>query len=74
MSAPEQTAITDATNQVRQLLAQSKDPRTVLGRARPTVVAYHATLAAITAYQETLAHEQARAHGGVCRNCGRSPQ
>jgi hypothetical protein len=58
---------------VRKLLAASKNPRTVLGQMRPGPVAFHAAYEAVTVYRETLAHEEARRAGDVCRECGRVP-
>ena len=68
---PEQMAMGAATSAVRKILASAKNRRTLLGRARPTAVAYAATFTAIETYREALAHEQARRLGGICAQCGR---
>ena len=70
----EQLAMGAATRAVRRILASAKNPRTLLGQARPTTVAYHAAWEAVTVYRETLAHEQARRLGGICAQCGRIPE
>jgi hypothetical protein len=56
---PEQAAMRAATEAVRKILAQAKNPRTTLGRMSPTSVAYHAAWAAIEAHRDVL--EKARA-------------
>lgn len=57
---PEQAAMRAAADAVRKILAQAKNPRTVLGRMSPSGVAYHAAWAAIEAHRDTL--EKAKAH------------
>lgn len=69
--SPEQIATWEATKAVRRILASARNPRTVLGKAAPTVVAYHAAHHAVSVYREALAHERARRSGGACGNCGR---
>lgn len=51
---PEQAAMRAATEAVRKILAQAKNPRTVLGRMSPTGVACHAAWAAIEAHRDAL--------------------
>jgi hypothetical protein len=58
--SPEQVAMLAATKAVRQVLAQAKNPLTLLGRATATHVAYIAASDAIAAYQKALADERAR--------------
>lgn len=57
---PEQRAMWAATVAVRKILAQAKNPRTIVGKAEPTVVAYHVALAAVVAYRKTLEAEAAK--------------
>lgn len=71
---PEQKAMWAATIAARKILTSAKDPRTLLGRMKPTTIAYHAARAAVDAHTETLAHERARHEGRPCLNCGRIPQ
>lgn len=71
---PEQIAMGAATKAVMKILATAKNPRTVLGKGSPRMVAYHAAETAISTYRETLAHERARRAGGLCPECGRIPQ
>jgi hypothetical protein len=49
-----QQALWTATLAVRQVLAQSKNPSTMLGQATPTAIAWHAAYAAVTAYEQTM--------------------
>jgi hypothetical protein len=60
----EPAAMWAATLAARQVIAQSKDPRTALGRMSPTSVAYHTAWAAIEAYHGTLSRED-RDQGSV---------
>lgn len=53
----EQAAYWAATLAARQVLAQAKNPRTLLGRMPPTSVAFHAAWAAIQAYKEAASCE-----------------
>lgn len=55
-----QAAIWRATRAVRQLLAQSKNPKTTLGRMSATGVAYHAAWKAIEIWEEAQEQERAR--------------
>ena len=66
----EQVAMGAATLAVRKILASAKNPRTLLGRARPGHVAFITAWEAVTTYRETEAHETARRAGGVCPQCG----
>lgn len=52
MSDSEALAMQAATAAVRQVIAQSKNPNTILGRMSPTSVALHAALAAIQAHRD----------------------
>jgi hypothetical protein len=70
---PEQVAMGAATLAVRKILASAKNPRTLLGKASPTMVAFHAAYEAVSVYRETEAHERARRAGEVCRQCGLRP-
>ncbi len=58
METAEQEAMRKATLAVRQVIAQSKNPRTMLGRMSASAVAFHAAWAAIDAYRR--AHEERR--------------
>lgn len=60
-----QAATWRATVAVRQLLAQSKNPKTTLGRMSATGVAYHAAWKAIAVWEE--AQEQERGAGRARR-------
>ena len=51
---PEQAAMRAATLAVRQILAQAKNPNTVLGRMSPTGVALRTAWAAIEAHRDAL--------------------
>lgn len=53
-NTPRQEAMSAATTAAKQVIAQSKNPRTTLGKMRPDGVAYHAAYAAITAYEGSL--------------------
>jgi hypothetical protein len=50
----EREAMERAMIAVRKILAQSKDPRTTLGRMGPSSVAFHAAWAAVDAYRKAL--------------------
>lgn len=47
---PEQLAMGEATVAARKMIAQSKDSRTVLGRMKPTSVAYHVAYVSVATY------------------------
>jgi hypothetical protein len=47
----ERDAMWRATLAARQVIAQSKNPRTTLGRMSPSGVAFHAAWAAVDAYR-----------------------
>lgn len=49
--SPAAAALAAATNAVLRVLTTAKNPRTVLGRHRPTAIAYHAAREAVIAYQ-----------------------
>jgi hypothetical protein len=55
----EQRAVSAATLAARQVIAQSKNPRTTLGKMGASSVAYHAAIAAIDAYQKVMKGAQA---------------
>jgi hypothetical protein len=59
---PEQAAMRAATLAVRQILAQAKNPRTILGRMSPTGVAFHAAWAAIEAHRAELEKRRPARH------------
>lgn len=61
----EQQAYWAATLAVRQLIAQSKNPRNLIGRMSPTAVAYHAARAAIERWITITGGP----HALVCRHC-----
>jgi hypothetical protein len=54
MSTLKQEAMQAATQAALKIIAQSKNPRTTLGRMRPSAVAFHAAWAAIRAYEDCL--------------------
>jgi hypothetical protein len=59
-----QAAIWQATLAVRQLLAQSKNPKTTLGRMSATAVAYHAAWRAIAIWEEAQEQDEAARRAG----------
>lgn len=54
---PRSRAMWAATLAARQVIAQSKNPRTTIGKYPPTSVAYHAADAAVRAFEQSLAGE-----------------
>ncbi len=52
MTATDREVMAEATLAVRRILAQSKDPRTRLGRMSPSGVAFHAAWAAIKVWRD----------------------
>lgn len=74
IDTPERLAMAEAMKAVERLIAQSKNPRTTMGKHRPRAVAFHVAFAAVTTYIEAAAHERARRSSGVdaiCKQCGR---
>lgn len=59
-NTPRQAAMSAATAAAKQVIAQSKNPRTTLGKMRPDGVAYHAAYAAITAYEGSMERSRQR--------------
>ena len=65
MSDLEREAMRAATVAARKIIAQSKNPRTILGRMSPTSVAFHAAWAAIRAHDDYLDAHTFPRPGGV---------
>lgn len=63
MSTLEQEAMEAAALAARKIIAQSKNPRTVMGRYSPASVAFHAAWAAIRAHDACLDAHTTRNRG-----------
>jgi len=53
-----QRAMWKATLAARNVIAQSKNPRTTIGKYPPTTVAFHVAWAAVTAFELELAKDK----------------